>query len=186
MREREPDAHETSSHRAEVDEARWWALRDVDDLSLVLGHGADAPDPADLGEPPPVTDAMRQHVASRLSRRRVLSTGMAGVAAGLLTPMSIGTAAVAPRAAKGRGPWRGDAQALNRAIDTTYLRRVTERVTEFGDTPDGWRPGGSPANLESVEWIAREMRSLGMRNVAKLPVPIDRWVFNGAAVTVDG
>jgi hypothetical protein len=30
------------------------------------------------------------------------------------------------------------------------------------------------------------MRSLGMRNVAKLPVPIDRWVFNGASVTVEG
>jgi hypothetical protein len=187
MREREPDAPEASSHHAEVDQARWWALRDVDDLSLVLGHGADAPDPADLGEPPSVTDAMRQHVDSRLSRRRVLSTGVVGVAAGLLTPMSIGSAAAAPPAAsKGQGPWRGNVQALNGAIDPAYLRRVTERVTQFGDTEDGWRPGGSPANLEAVDWIAREMRSLGMRNVAKLPVPIDRWVFNGASVTVEG
>jgi hypothetical protein len=187
MREREPESHESSSCHADVDEARWWALRDVDDLSLVLGHGADAPDPADLGEPAPVTRAMRQHVEGRLSRRRVLSTGVAGVAAGLLSPMSIGSATAAPRAAgTGRGPWRGNVQALNRAIDTTYLRRVTERLTEFGDTPHGWRPGGSPANLESVDWIAREMRSLGMRNVAKLPVPIDRWVFNGASVTVEG
>ena len=187
MREREPDAHEARSDDLEVDAARWWALRDVDDLSLVLGHGADAPDPADLGEPPPVTQAMRQHVASRLSRRQVLSTGVAGVGAGLLSPLSVGPAAATPWATtKGGGPWRGNVQALNGAIDTTYLRHVTERITEFGDTPDGWRPGGSPANLESVEWIAREMRSLGMRKVAKLPVPIDRWVFNGASVAVEG
>jgi hypothetical protein len=187
MREREPEAHESSSHHVEVDEARWWALSDVDDLSLVLGHGADAPDPADLGEPPAVTHAMRQHVASRLSRRRVLATGVAGVAASLLNPTSIGSAAAGqPTPVAGRGPWRGNVQALNGAIDTTYLRHVTERLTAFGDTPDGWRPGGSPANLQSVEWIACEMRSLGMRNVAKLPVPIDRWVFNGASVTVEG
>jgi hypothetical protein len=86
----------------------------------------------------------------------------------------------------GRAPWRGNVQALNGAIDTTYLRHVTERLTDFGDTPGRVASGGSPANLQSVEWIACEMRSLGMRNVAKLPVPIDRWVFNGASVTVEG
>ena len=41
------------------------------------------------------------------------------------------------------------------------------------------------ANLQAVDWIAGEMRRLGMRNVAKLPVPIDRWVFEGASVAVD-
>ncbi|MCR6030792.1 M20/M25/M40 family metallo-hydrolase [Nocardioides sp. zg-579] len=66
------------------------------------------------------------------------------------------------------------------------MRRVTQRITRFGDTADGWRPGGSPANLEAADYIEREMRRLGMRKVAQLPVPIDRWVFRGASVTVAG
>ena len=63
---------------------------------------------------------------------------------------------------------------------------MTETLTRFGDTSSGWRPGGSPANLEAVEWIAREMRAVGMTQVAKLPVPIDRWVFRGASVAIPG
>lgn len=184
MPEREPEPSQIV-RPADVDEERWWALREVEDLSLVLGHGADAPDPADLGEPPTVTAAMDQHVASRLSRRQVLAGSAAGVglAAGLLGPATGGSAW-----ARGRGgrPWRGTATSLNRAIDTDYLRHVTRRLTAFGDTPDGWRPGGSPANLQAAAWIEREMRSLGMRKVAQLPVPIDRWVFNGASVAVKG
>jgi hypothetical protein len=182
MPEREPEASETVPP-AELDTARWWALSDIDDLSLVLGHGADAPDPADLGEPPSVTEAMKQHVASRLSRRQVLAGGAVSVAAGLLGPASGGSAAALGR---GGSPWRGSVTSLNRAIDTDYLRHVTERITAFGDNHDGWRPGGSPANLQAADWIESEMRSLGMHQVAQLPVPIDRWVFNGASVAVRG
>ena len=180
MPEREPEPSETVPP-TEFDKERWWALKDVDDLSLVLGHGADAPDPADLGEPPTVTAAMNQHVASRLSRRQILAGGAVSVAAGLLGPAS-GSAAAAH--GLGRTPWRGTVTSLNQAIDTDYLRHVTQRITTYGDTPDGWRPGGSPANLQAADWIEREMRSLGMHKVAQLPVPIDRWVFNGASVAV--
>jgi hypothetical protein len=182
MPEREPEPSQTVPLTG-FHEDRWWALEDVGDLSLVLGHGADAPDPADLGEPPSVTAAMDQHVASRLSRRQVLAGGAVSVAASLLGPALGGSAA-----AQGRGgsPWRGTATSLNRAIDTGYLRHVTEQLTGFGDTADGWRPGGSPANLRTADWIEHEMRSLGMRQVAQLPVPIDRWVFNGASVAVQG
>lgn len=190
MREQDPAADPTESVVGGT-HADPWPLRHVTDLSLVLGHGADAPDPADLGEPPPVTAAISEHVRRRLSRRQVLASGAAGLAAGLagqaLSPAR-GAASTAngASAAAGRGPWRGDAAGLTAALDTGYLRHVTETVAGFGDNADGWRPGGSPADLDAVDWIAQEMRGLGLTKVAKLPVPIDRWVFHGASVAVQG
>jgi hypothetical protein len=168
-----------------------WAVRDVADPSLVLGHGADAPDPADLGEPPPVTAVLREHVRHRLTRRQVLASGAAGLAVGVagqtLAATPGGAAPVSGASAGvGRAPWRGDAAGLTAAIDSAYLRHVTETVAGFGDNADGWRPGGSPADLQAVDWIAEEMRVLGLTKVAKLPVPIDRWVFHGASVAVAG
>lgn len=195
MREYESTPEDIDVPDVVSDGARWWALRDVADPSLVLGHGTDAPDPADLGEPPLVAEAVRAHVDERLSRRRVLGTGAAGLAAGLVgSGAFMAPGAVADRGAGkkpgagpgrgGRGPWRGDAAALNAALDAGYLRQVTETVAGFGDTPSGWRPGGSPANLRAVHWIAAEMHRLGLTKVAELPVPIDRWVFRGASVAV--
>ena len=179
MRECEPRLDESFRPAAA---ATTWPLAQVPDLSLVLGHGADAPDPADLGEPPPVTQALTQHVNVRLSRRQVMAAGAVGAAAGALGQL--------PAAASGTGRGgtrgRGTAASLSAGLDVGYLRQVTETVTGFGDTADGWRPGGSPASLEAVDWIAEEMRRVGMTQVAKLPVPLDRWVFHGASVAVTG
>ncbi len=199
MREREPASEDLDPPDITGDGPRMWALRDVADPSLVLGHGTDAPDPADLGEPPPVVAAVRAHVDQRLSRRRVLGTGAAGLAAGLVGSGAFAAPGAvadkrhgAPKKKRDRpghddrGPWRGDAAGLNSALDAGYLRHVTETVAGFGDTPGGWRPGGSPANLGAVRWIAAEMRRLGLKKVAELPVPIDRWVFRGASVAVRG
>ncbi len=180
MREREPRFDE-SFHSAAA--ATPWPLAQVPDLSLVLGHGTDAPDPADLGEPPSVTQALTRHVNFRLSRRQVMAAGAVGAAAGAL-----GHLPAAAASGKGRGGTRGrgTAASLSAGLDVGYLRQVTETVTGFGDTADGWRPGGSPASLEAVDWIAAEMRKVGMTQVAKLPVPIDRWVFHGASVAIPG
>ncbi len=180
MREHEPGPGE--SFRPER-EAPAWPLAQVSDLSLVLGHGADAPDPADLGEPPSVTHALSDHVSSRLSRRQVMAAGVVAATAGALVNLP---AAAASTTARARSRGRGTAASLSAGLDVDYLREVTETLTGFGDTPAGWRPGGSPANLDAVEWIAHEMREVGMTQVAKLPVPIDRWVFRGASVAVSG
>ena len=180
MREREPGPDESFRPEREVPA---WPLAQVADLSLVLGHGADAPDPADLGEPPSVTHALNQHVAHQLSRRQVMAAGAVAATAGALAHAP---AAAASTASRKRSRSRGTAASLRAGLDVDYLREVTETLTGFGDTAAGWRPGGSPANLEAVEWIAEEMREVGMTQVAKLPVPIDRWVFHGASVAVPG
>ncbi|HEX6230802.1 MAG TPA: M28 family peptidase [Actinomycetota bacterium] len=156
-----------------------------DDPSAILAHGADAPDPDDPAEPDTLRDAIRGLLRSRLTRRALISRGAQGLGATVLASALPGTLAARPAAASAVGPV-GDAGMLNEHIDESYLHHVTETLVGFGDTDMGWRPGGSPANLEAVDWIADEMRRVGIRKVAKLPVPIDRWVFHGATVAVDG
>ena len=155
-----------------------------DDPSLILAHGVDAPDPEDRAEPEGLRDAIRDVLAARFTRRSLLSRGAQGLGAAVLASSLPGVFA-GPAAARQLDP-DGDVKMLNGAIDEGYLQHVTETVVGFGDTEMGWRTGGSPANLQAVDWIAGEMGRLGLRNVAKLPVPIDRWVFNGATVEVDG
>ena len=155
-----------------------------DDPSLILAHGVDAPDPEDPAEPEGLRDAIRDVLAARFTRRSLLSRGAQGLGAAVLASSLPGVFA-GPAAARQLDP-DGDVQMLNGAIDEGYLQHVTETVVGFGDTEMGWRTGGSPANLQAVDWIAGEMRRVGLRKVAKLPVPIDRWVFNGATVEVDG
>lgn len=150
----------------------------LDDPSLVLAHGTDAPDPDDPAEPADLQDRM-DHLRSQRISRRAFVGGALGAGAVLASPFGTGVAAA------GKPP-SGDAASLNAALDKDYLRRVTEKVVSFGDTPSGWRPGGSPANVAASNWIADEMRRVGMKKVAKLPVPIDRWVFKGASVAVAG
>ncbi|HUW15985.1 MAG TPA: M28 family peptidase, partial [Actinomycetes bacterium] len=152
------------------------------DASLILAHGTDAPDPDDPAEPAGLSQRLESVMAGRLSRRSFVggALGVAGAAA------LGGPALAAGDLAKRRSPYRGDAESLNTALDEDYLQHVTASLVAFGDTPSGWRPGGSPANLQAVDWIAAEMKRVGMKKVAKLPVPIDRWVFNGASVSVDG
>ena len=156
----------------------------IADADLILGHGADAPDPDDPAEPSGLRGQLAELMQTRFTRRAMLTRGVQG--AGVVAVAgAMGGALAGPAAAHPFGPF-GDADAINGAIDVSYLEDVTRTLASLGDTADGWRPGGSPANLQAVEWIASEMRHVGMRHVAKLPVPIDRWVFNGASVAVDG
>jgi Iap family predicted aminopeptidase len=153
-----------------------------DDPSLVLAHGADAPDPDDPAEPADLRARLAALMEARITRRRLLGGALGAAGAGVLAG-PIATLGAASASAADAG---GDIDALNAVLDEGYLHHVTETVVGFGDAPMGWRPGGSPANLQAVDWIAAEMRRQGLKNVAKLPVPIDRWVFNGASVEVDG
>lgn len=156
-----------------------------DDPSVILAHGVDAPDPDDPAEPDGLRDAVRELLEARLTRRSLLSRGAQGLGATVLASSLPGVFTGPAAAARAFDP-DGDVEMLNDAIDEGYLHHVTETVVGFGDTEMGWRPGGSPANLQAVDWIASEMRHLGLRKVEKLPVPIDRWVFIGATVEVDG
>jgi Zn-dependent M28 family amino/carboxypeptidase len=152
------------------------------DPSLVLAHGCDAPDLADPAEPPGQAERFRALLDARLSRRSLLQAGGGVVGAAALA----GVTGVRPAGAASPAAGSTVAATVNGRLDVDYLRHVTEQVVGFGDTPMGWRPGGSPANEACADWIAAEMRRVGLKAVSKLPVPIDRWVFNGATVAVAG
>ena len=169
-----PASDDTDLHRASR----------MDDPSLVLAHGADAPNPDDPAEPFDLRERLSALMERRVSRRTFLGGAVGAAGAGAVAG-PLGVLGTSTAGAKRFDP-SGDVDELNAALDEDYLHHVTESVVAFGDTPMGWRPGGSPANLQAVDWIAGEMRRLGLRDVAKLPVPIDRWVFNGASVAVDG
>lgn len=153
------------------------------DPSLTRLVGADRPDPTDAPEPPELYGRLRALMDARLDRRSFLARSGGVLAAGTLA--SSGILGLASRAAAARIGPRGDAGTLSVAIDVDYLRQATATVASFGDTPMGFRPGGSPANEQAADWIAAEMGRVGIRRVDKLAVPIDRWVFQGGSVAVD-
>ena len=140
------------------------------DRSLVRGLMSDAPDRTDDPEP---AGLHAQLVARSEARSAARKKSAAAASADTIVTAQL----------MGDGGTHG--AALSAAIDVAYLQQVTEMVTGFGDTDAGWRPGGSPANQAAVDWIAAEMRAVGLTSVKKLPVPIDRWVFHGGSVAVD-
>ena len=154
------------------------------DPSLTRLLGADRPDPTDDPTPPELQERLRALMDERLDRRTFLARGGGVLAAGTMASSSV--LGLASRAAAAGFRPRGDATTLSESIEVDYLRHVTETLTSFGDTPIGFRPGGSPANERAADWIADEMRRVGIRRVDKLAVPIDRWVFLGGSVAVDG
>jgi Iap family predicted aminopeptidase len=75
---------------------------------------------------------------------------------------------------------------LEARISADYLREVVERLAAFRSHPLGFRVAGTPEERKATGWIAGEMRSLGLLEVAEEPVPVDAWRFLGAHVDVDG
>ncbi len=61
---------------------------------------------------------------------------------------------------------------------------MVERVASIGSHPLGFRVAGTPEEREAVDFIAGEMRSLGLENVVEEPVPVDGWRLEDAFVEV--
>jgi Iap family predicted aminopeptidase len=63
-----------------------------------------------------------------------------------------------------------------------YLRHVVERLESIGSHPLGFRVAGTPEERQAVDFIAAEMRDLGLDNVVEEPVPVDGWRLEEAFV----
>ena len=59
---------------------------------------------------------------------------------------------------------------------------MVERLASIGSHPLGFRVAGTPEEREAVDFIAGEMRSLGLENVVEEPVPVDGWRLEEAYV----
>ena len=71
-------------------------------------------------------------------------------------------------------------------VDVPMLRRVVGAISSVGPYPLGSRATGTPEEREVTEFVAAEMRALGLSNVAFEDVPVDAWRFRSASVSVEG
>ena len=63
-----------------------------------------------------------------------------------------------------------------------YLEHVVERLAAIGSTERGFRVAGTAEEREAVDFVAGEMRSLGLENVELERVPVDGWRLEEAYV----
>ena len=71
-------------------------------------------------------------------------------------------------------------------VDVTMLRRVVATISSVGSHPSGFRASGTPEDHEVAEFVAAEMRAMGLSSVGFEDVPVDAWRFLGASVSLEG
>lgn len=83
----------------------------------------------------------------------------------------------------------GDTSAYMDAIDMEYAFNATKNLAYNEDLYSnelGFRNPGSDAEHKAAEYLAEEMKDLGLSDVELVPVTVDKWQFNGASLKVDG
>jgi len=98
--------------------------------------------------------------------------------------------AVAPVSAR-RGkptppPPPGSPAAMLAALDMDYVQAVTTHLTTIGANAMGFRVFGTPEDRESANYLAGEMRTLGLADVGVERVTGDGWLFKGGSVEANG
>jgi Peptidase family M28 len=66
-----------------------------------------------------------------------------------------------------------------------YLEHVVRRLESIGSHPLGFRVAGTPEERDAVDFVAGEMRSIGLENVTEEPVPVDGWRLEEAFVELE-
>lgn len=96
-----------------------------------------------------------------------------------LVAVPVSALAAAPREVD----WQADVVAN---LDMDYANDIIETVCAMGDSPLGFRGAGGPADLEVADYVAREMKKIGLSDIAKEVVPLDAWEFRSAYLDVPG
>lgn len=85
-----------------------------------------------------------------------------------------------------RGGWTGPEAAALGAVDLDYAISIARRVAGFGTYERGFRPAGSEAARRCAEFLAEEMRAIGVPQVEVEAYTLDGWEFFGARVEAEG
>ena len=114
----------------------------------------------------------------------IAGTGAPGDARTMLAPPAPAAGsppAAGVRRARGAGD-RDDSLAVARGleIDARHLRGVVERLSSIGSSPLGFRVTGTPEDREAADFVAGELRTLGLDGVAVEEVEVDGWRFERA------
>ena len=75
------------------------------------------------------------------------------------------------------------------AVDMDYAYNLAYTLstdTSMHENALGFRNSGSDAEHKAAEFIAEEMKSIGLTDVEMVPVTVDKWQFNGASLTLEG
>lgn len=84
------------------------------------------------------------------------------------------------------GPLPGAEAALLGAVDMHYALAVARKVAGFGTYERGFRPAGTEAARRCAEYLAAELRRIGLPRVETMEYPLDGWEFAGARVETAG
>ncbi len=77
-------------------------------------------------------------------------------------------------------------EAVEAAVDETYLRSIVERIADIGSSQVGFRIAGTPEDDAVCAIVAGELEALGLEDVRLEPVPVDGWRFRGATLEAHG
>jgi hypothetical protein len=73
-----------------------------------------------------------------------------------------------------------DSRQITDRLDPEYGRQMAMGLLDFRTNEHGFRISGSPAEKAAGEWIAEQMKAIGLQNVAVEGFPVDGWIFKGA------
>jgi len=71
-------------------------------------------------------------------------------------------------------------------LDVGYVEEVTRHLGTIGSSPLGFRAMATPEDRETAEYIAGEMASIGLEDVAVETFTGDGWRYEGGSVQVSG
>ena len=74
-------------------------------------------------------------------------------------------------------------------IDMDYAYDFTKTLSldpSLHDNSLGFRTSGSDAEHRTADYLAEKMEEIGLKNVEKIPVTVDKWQYNDASLTIDG
>lgn len=83
----------------------------------------------------------------------------------------------------------GDVQKYVDSLDLEYAYDLSETLAydkEYWDNELGWRTAGSDAEHKCADYLMEEMEDIGLTDVEKVGVTVDKFQFNDSSFTIDG
>ena len=80
-----------------------------------------------------------------------------------------------------------DIKAMANSVNPKYAYNIANVLaydSDFMDEEHGWRTAGSAAEHRASKYLAEEMKAIGLTDVERAPVDIDKWQFNDAYLTL--
>lgn len=83
----------------------------------------------------------------------------------------------------------GDVESYVDAVDTDYGYDLSYKLAydeEYWDNDQGWRLAGSDAEHKCADFLADEMKAIGLEDVEKVGTKCDKFQVNSSSLTIEG